>query len=110
MKQQQAEARKQKQQHQRQIWQHVQSRLTEYNKILEEERALAGIEQPAEPQPRMTKRQRALANAAADAIEFSEELSQPSSSDTSGKRSIRWGLQNNTTKRMLNLFLLQNGM
>ncbi|KAF9542372.1 hypothetical protein EC957_002107 [Mortierella hygrophila] len=110
LREQQAEDIKKKQAHQHQIWQHVQDRLAEHNQILEQEKA---------EESKKTRRQQqkeAVEAAATMDEEDNEDTAAPviteddsstvtSSASTSPeatpakKRSIRWGLQNNQTKR-----------
>ncbi|KAF9927894.1 hypothetical protein FBU30_002781 [Linnemannia zychae] len=116
LREQQEEELKKKQAHQHQIWQHVQDRLAEHNKILEQERA-------EESKRSRRQNQKEAVNAAATMDEEDNEdtsapiiapgaklgesdsstvTSSSSSPDTTSppkKRSIRWGLQNNQTKR-----------
>ncbi|KAF9192395.1 hypothetical protein BGZ50_008525 [Haplosporangium sp. Z 11] len=86
LKKQQEEELMKKQIHRHQIWQHVQDRLAEQNKILEQEM----------PQSKKSKKQQLKAEVAMDGI---STTTSGSSTTASPKRSIRWGLQNNTTKR-----------
>ncbi|KAG0215597.1 hypothetical protein BGX31_000814 [Mortierella sp. GBA43] len=78
-------ALKAKQLHQHKIWQHVQDRLAEQNEIIEEEvLEMAG----------------AQGISGSDTTDNDEDTTLPDSSQlTPRKRTIRWGLQNNTTKR-----------
>ncbi|KAG0264629.1 hypothetical protein BG011_006475 [Mortierella polycephala] len=86
LKKQQEEELMKKQIHRHQIWQHVQDRLAEQNKILEQEM----------PQSKKSKKQQLKAEVAMDGI---STTTSGSSTTASPKRSIRWGLQNNMTKR-----------
>ncbi|KAF9349396.1 hypothetical protein BGX26_012293 [Mortierella sp. AD094] len=112
LRQQQEDDFKKKQLHQHQIWQHVQDRLAEQNKILEQEKtgkakAKAQGNEELQLPPAVTAIKTGVSDLA------SPDLSPTSSSSssptiTSGscspelnptKRSIRWGLHNNMTKR-----------
>jgi membrane protein involved in colicin uptake len=115
LREQQAEDMKKKQAHQHQIWQHVQDRLAEHNQILEQEKA-------EESKKARRQQQKEVVEAAATMDEEDNEdtaapiistggADEDSSTVTSSastspettpakKRAIRWGLQNNQTKRM----------
>ncbi|KAK5829351.1 hypothetical protein F5H01DRAFT_330017 [Linnemannia elongata] len=110
LREQQAEDMKKKQAHQHQIWQHVQDRLAEHNQILEQEKA------EESKKARRQQQKEAVEAAATMDEEDNEDTAAPiiteddsstvtSSASTSPestpakKRSIRWGLQNNQTKR-----------
>ncbi|KAF9105984.1 hypothetical protein BGX29_010856 [Mortierella sp. GBA35] len=121
LREEQDDAMKKKQVHQHQIWQHVQDRLAEHNRILEQERA-------EESKAGRRQQQKVAVDSAAtmdeednedtrapivsgglgvgdcdyDDAESSTVTSSASSSpDTTSKRkqTIRWGLQNNQTRR-----------
>ncbi|KAG0295846.1 hypothetical protein BGZ96_010859 [Linnemannia gamsii] len=113
LREQQAEDMMKKQAHQHQIWQHVQDRLAEHNQILEQEKA-------EESKKTRRQQQKKVVEAAATMDEEDNEdtaapiistgVDEDSSTVTSSastspeatpakKRSIRWGLQNNQTKR-----------
>ncbi|KAG0273024.1 hypothetical protein BGZ95_011168 [Linnemannia exigua] len=114
LREQQDEEMKKKQVHQHQIWQHVQDRLAEHNQILEQEKA------EESKKARRQQQKEAVEAAATMDEEDNEDTAAPiisaamvdedSSTVTSSassspdatpakKRSIRWGLQNNQTKR-----------
>ncbi|KAG0380371.1 MAG: hypothetical protein J3R72DRAFT_460400 [Linnemannia gamsii] len=114
LREQQDEEMKKKQAHQHQIWQHVQDRLSEHNQILEQEKA------EESKKSRRQQQKEAVEAAATMDEEDNEDTAAPiisapmvdedsstvtssasSSPDTTPakKRSIRWGLQNNQTKR-----------
>ncbi|KAF8945919.1 hypothetical protein BGZ47_001746 [Haplosporangium gracile] len=110
LREQQAEDMKKKQAHQHQIWQHVQDRLAEHNQILEQEKA------EESKKARRQQQKEAVEAAATMDEEDNEDTAAPiiteedsstvtSSASTSPestsakKRSIRWGLQNNQTRR-----------
>ncbi|KAG0094988.1 hypothetical protein BGZ93_006464 [Podila epicladia] len=101
LRKQQEEELKKRQLHQHQIWQHVQDRLAEQNKILEEEE-----KQQGKGVNRNGKKNK-LAGAASSTANGSSSSStvvsdvsvSPESSPAKAKRSIRWGLQNNMIKK-----------
>ncbi|KAF9111034.1 hypothetical protein BGX27_005495 [Mortierella sp. AM989] len=116
LRQQQDEDFRKKQFHQHQIWQHVQDRLAEQNKILEQEKVKQPKTQskgnqllhisPAEALEESTAMEVTVSDIASPDLSISSSSS--SSTVTSGscspelnptKRSIRWGLQNNMIKR-----------
>ncbi|KAG0215411.1 hypothetical protein BGX28_010116 [Mortierella sp. GBA30] len=103
LRDQQEQLLKKKQQHQHQIWQHVQDRLAEHNKVLEQEKAQEK-HMPVQG-TKATKKQKSSRSLKEDEISSSASSSTVTSASGSPetasptKRSIRWGLQNNTTKR-----------
>lgn len=118
LREQQAEDMKKKQAHQHQIWQHVQDRLAEHNQILEQEKA------EESKKARRQQQKQAVEAAATMDEEDNEDTAAPiiteddsstvtSSASTSPeatpakKRSIRWGLQNNQTKRTFHAMFIR---
>ncbi|KAF9572753.1 hypothetical protein EC968_009481 [Mortierella alpina] len=105
LRKQQEDLLKKKQLHQHQIWKHVQDRLAEHNKVLEQEKA---EKQQAELQGKKSKKGKGAA-ASKDDVPSPVVSTASSSTVTSAsgspeitsptKRSIRWGLQNNMTRR-----------
>ncbi|KAF9899274.1 hypothetical protein BX616_003127 [Lobosporangium transversale] len=113
---------KQKQLQRHQIWKHVQDRVAEQNRILEEEKAQEK-QQPQQPGQQQQQqgaqkkkgknkqpRNDPLTTASITAMEIDPSLLSPTSSsstvtsgsgspDSSPKRSIRWGLHNNMIKK-----------
>ncbi|KAH7060225.1 hypothetical protein BKA57DRAFT_446626 [Linnemannia elongata] len=110
LREQQAEDMKKKQAHQHQIWQHVQDRLAEHNQILEQEKAEESKKARRQQQKEVVEAAATMdeednEDTAAPIITEDDSSTVTSSASTSPestpakKRSIRWGLQNNQTKR-----------
>ncbi|KAF9902438.1 hypothetical protein EC991_004953 [Linnemannia zychae] len=115
LREQQDEEMKKKQAHQHQIWQHVQDRLAEHNQILEQEKAEESKKARRQQQKKAVEAAATMdeednEDTAAPIISAGAGLDEDSSTVTSSassspdttpakKRSIRWGLQNNQTKR-----------
>lgn len=103
LRKQQEEELKKRQLHQHQIWQHVQDRLAEQNKILEEEE---NKQRKGETSKGKKNKKAGAASSAANGSPPSSTVGSdasisPESSPIKAKRSIRWGLQNNMIKSML---------
>ncbi|KAF9279336.1 hypothetical protein BGZ68_007973 [Mortierella alpina] len=104
LRKQQEDLLKKKQLHQHQIWQHVQDRLAEHNKVLEQEKA-------EKQQTELQEKSKKGKGAPADKDDTPSPIVSTASSSTvtsaggspevtsPTKRSIRWGLQNNMTRR-----------
>ncbi|KAF9431300.1 hypothetical protein BGZ94_000007 [Podila epigama] len=91
LREQRDEQLKARQLHQHQIWQHVQDRLAEQNRILEEEKAKTGKEKKNDKISSTTVSSSGSTTTTTTTV--------TSTGTTSVKRSIRWGLQNNMIKK-----------
>ncbi|KAF9387214.1 hypothetical protein CPB97_002798 [Podila verticillata] len=100
LRKQQEEELKARQLHQHQIWQHVQDRLAEQNRLVEEEEK----QQRKGENSNGKKNKKSAAASASNGSSSSSTVGSdgsisPEFSPTKPKRSIRWGLQNNMIKK-----------
>lgn len=104
LRKQQEEELKARQIHQHQIWQHVQDRLAEQNRLMEEEEKQHRKGENSNGKKNKKSAATPASNGSSSSSTVGSDGSiSPEFSPAKPKRSIRWGLQNNMIKSMLEL-------